>query len=296
MHQHHRNGTRWRHSWGARALLVASGVAEAQTSPPAWGGAENLVAPSVGLGSGGGVRSSTLYSLTASLGRTDLATASSSSYAMEGGMLASPSSIASWPPILFGTRSELGDKDGGEPVRVYGYGLSNLLDLQIGGVSVPAFGAVKPNYVDVTTPVGTNAYGNPFGRVDVAAFTTTGKPRRQDGFGYLPLIQEESVPTVGAPYRVRYLGEPGSFGWLFYGASVPGVAIPIAPFEGAVEALLGVRLFGLRFAPEGVADWTVNIPADPSLVGFLLEFQCLSITEVDLSAGEYTTLLQSPIQ
>ena len=78
--------------------------------------------------------------------------------------------------------------------------------------------------------------------------------------------------------------------------SVSGVAIPVPPFEGAAEALFNLRLFPLRYAPEGVADWAIHIPDDPALVGFPLEFQCLSITEIDLSAGEYTNLLQTPIQ
>lgn len=281
------------------AMLLAgaltSPAVQAQGTTPSWGGSENHVASTVAIGAGGGPAESASYRAIVNIGLASAGFGSSASYELEGGTVGVPESITGWKSALFGFSPALGDKDGGEYTRMFGFKLTGLADVTFNGVSAAGFGATNPLWADVQTPPGVNAYGNPFGRVETVSFSL-GKPALEQGFGYLPLIQTENVPALGGSIHVRYLGESGSFGWLAFGLSVPGIAIPIPPFEGAVETLLKSKLFPIRYAPEGVADWVLPIPDDPTLQGFPLEFQALSITSPDFSSGEYTNLLEAPIQ
>ena len=75
-----------------------------------------------------------------------------------------------------------------------------------------------------------------------------GSGTRDDSFVYEPALVEVGTTRVGETLRLGLLLPPGSFHEVVLGGSIPGVAAPVPPLEGALEILaplIGLALLAL---------------------------------------------------
>ena len=225
---------------------------------------------------------------------------SSSQYVARARTAAIPAQLSSSRPLVFGVAPALGHKDGGEPVAVHGFELDDtpgVASVLLADQPATSVSTTSNTVLSATSAAGLNEFANPLGRGNVEVTTSAGTGALADGFVYGPALSEEAPPQVGAPYAVDLHLHPGDFYLLALGASVPGLAVPVPPFAGAAEILLGVKqLVGLTLAPEGMASFGLPVPADASLIGATVEFQALALTSLAPLAGSFTNRLETTIQ
>ncbi|MEM7310830.1 MAG: hypothetical protein AAF682_29435 [Planctomycetota bacterium] len=185
-------------------------------------------------------------------------------------------------PIIAGVREANGDKDGGETRTVFGFNFlapgSGPLNVTFDGT--PATGvAINSNVrATVTTPVGTNEFGNPLAGVEVGVDNLLGSHAVQRGFLYEPALTEVDLANLDEFHRLRFFTKPGESWLLVLGQLISGFAVPVPPFDGAAEVLLNVQVVQpFAVTATGQALFNVPVPNEPVLIGGSVVFQGFSL-------------------
>ena len=268
----------------AVALVLApgvAGVAAGQTS-----GSESGLVMAQGLaGAGGDSVSVANNKAYASLGQPLTGVPSeSANFKMHSSVSFVVPEVITTGPILAGVRPGAGGFQGGQIADVFGFNFTEPaagpLDVAFDGVLGGSTVVVTNLQASTVTPLGVGPLGNPKAAVTVDLANLLGTHSDDTGYAYVPALVEESLAVVGGTIQLQLLTFPGDSYFLVHGKSVPGVGIPLAPYDGALEVLLNVQVLA-SFAPTagGTSLFQINIPNDPVLAGGILEFQALSVTD-----------------
>lgn len=220
------------------------------------------------------------WSLTAGF-NADAST--SESFALTGGAIFDDGTLAGGSPMVFGVSEQVGAPAGGESVTVFGFGFAEpgagMTDVTVGALPAANVQVQGNTSLTLDTPPGVNAFSNPLGLGPVSATNALGTGRAAEGYAYLPALIEQG-PTSFSVGEVRMwvVAEPGSICLLAYGKTVPGVAVPIAPYEGTLELTMGLKLLGgFSVAGDGIGRFVRPLPPTPSLAGLTIKFQALTV-------------------
>jgi hypothetical protein len=165
--------------------------------------------------------------------------------------------------------------------------------VEFGGSAAAYGGAISAACVEVTTPPGYGAAGNPKGPVDVRVTTALGSSARAGAFAFGPALTLDAPALVGGALDLRLRCEPGSFALLAVGQAVPGISVAIAPFTGALELVVATQaLTGLKPAPQGELAYALQVPEDPAIAGIAIDFQALALSSLATPAGSFTNTLE----
>jgi hypothetical protein len=292
-----------------RALVRAAWVLTSVAALHAGAAAQNRVAssPNYGVlvrstpagevvGAKAGNRRATLRCTWVTTGN---AASSSPSYQVSLDTLGLASFAPSGPPLVAHVGSAVagsgakGTKLGGTKTTVFGLRLvdsNGQTAVSVGGSTAVA-GAATSTQVVLETGPGLNAYGNPLGPSDVVVDHAGGSGARTDAFTYQPAVRNLSSASIGEVLQLEYTSDlTGTLYQVWGGGIFPGVAIPIAPFAGALEVWNpAFDLTPLLFAAANDASVPIFVPADPTLVGATLWIQGVSISElVPALVGSFT--------
>jgi Tol biopolymer transport system component len=264
----------------AIATVQPGGVTRAQSFGPAGPGmyAADLHA---GLSPSGGRLSSASYEVTVAVAGIPAA-------------LTAPG-----PPLVFGAAPYVGAAAGGETIAVHGFnlGAAGGAAVELAGVPAPGVATTSNTVLAATSAPGTNPFGNPLGRGDVAVTTAAGAASLSDGFVYGPALSEDAPPRVGESYPLALHLDPGDLYQLALGTSLPGVAFPVAPLAGAAEIVTGIVLLTpLLPATADLVTLPLPIPDNPALVGLKVELQAAVITGLSPLAGTFTNRLETYVE
>ena len=222
--------------------------------------------------------------------------ADSESYSFVGGAAWSDASFSASGPVVFGVADGRGDKDGGEPETVFGFGFQDpgagATTVAIGGASASGVNVVSNTELSVTSGAGVNLYGNPLGRSEVTVANALGANTAADAYTYTPALAIDGEVRIGKNYRLDLYGEPGEFRASYYGLSIPGIALPIGGLDGAFD-LLGLFLEAGPLAPAAtdMTGWTLPVPFAPVLVGQSLDYQGYVLSSLAPLGGSFTNRL-----
>jgi hypothetical protein len=201
-------------------------------------------------------------------------------------------------PIVFGVSSGYGDRDGGEVEKVFGFNfdqfLSFLTDVEVAGAPATGETVLSNTVVQFISPQGRNVHGNPLGAVELSVTNQWGTSESSKSYVYTPGVYDTRQAGVGRFYAIDFLGEPNSLYWLFIGTSLPGQAVTLSSFDGALEVLLnGILLFsGFTFTGHENLGFVIPPPEDVAgLAGLPLEIQMLTVTSLDPIEGSFTNLM-----
>ena len=227
--------------------------------------------------------------------------AASPSFQVRGIALAPASLAAGGAPYVAGAFPARGDADGGEPIELLGW---NLTAPGAGAATValegtPAIPAtlLANHRASITTPPGTNGFGNPLGLGSIELVNDLGLASRARGFAHTPALVQLDEAEVGGTWRLGYLGAPGSLEFVYLGASVPGLALPVGGVEGALEIPTNPKKLVQGSADaNGEKQHVLPVPDNPAFVGLTLELQGLSIELVPAVRLRFTNRLELPIQ
>lgn len=261
--------------------LTRLAVAVGCLAPPLWAQESPrfaLVAPSAAalapaLGASSGRASSALYQVEWRVGAAGSVAASSTGFVLE--PLAAGPTLPLGPtaPQVLAVLPAAGPSAGGQNLRLLGLGFEGAGALaQFQGRAAPLF-SISHLEADVTTPPGQNGFGNPLGAVELWAANNVGAGVAAE-YRYLPSLVRRSNGQVGAVLQLELEAAPGALFATLLGAPIPGLALPLPPYGGALELLVGlVNLVGLVPAPTGKLDLSLPIPDQPSLAGLVLHLQ-----------------------
>ena len=227
------------------------------------------------------------------------APASSPSYVLEVAVVGTEAALSPSSPLVFGTSPDAGGKHGGEPVAVLGFDLDDTTGAVnvLFGSSPATVGSLSNTAVQVTTPPGANAFGNPLGSVDVAVTNGLGTGTGVGVFAYTPALLQASPARVGQDLVLHLRIPAGSVHQVVFGQSAPGIAVPIPPLGGALELIQDlVTLVPLQLSATGDESYPLPIPANPALVGVQAEFQAVAIANLLTVEGSFTNRLVVPIE
>lgn len=248
----------------------------------------------------GGTPASSSWTSIALVGQT-FATgvvSSSANFSFESSALAEadPAGFAG-APILFGVSPDLGGAAGGERARVFGLNLAaGALPTEVWFGDRPASAVIplSATALELRTPAGASAFGNPLGSLAVRVRTGRGTAERADAYVYGPALLLEAPARVGAPLFLRYRGPEGAVRVLAGAAA--GNAQRWAGAAGSLE------LFGARWvspwlaAPDGEARISGALPARVQFPGALLQLQALALTPGADSSAAFTNPLLVTVQ
>jgi hypothetical protein len=283
------------------ALFFSAGVLTAQsgaTSP--YASSESTVGRLAAIVAGGGSASSNDFGAEAALaGPPAAARAVSESFVATGGAVTVPASLGAGAPVVLATEPDAGEPAAGAPVRVRGAHLAEAA----GGAPTVLFGAqpagvltAQSTAVDLLAPAGLGPAGNPLGATTVEVQTAAGAGALEGGYVYTPALVWSAPPMVGATAEVLFRGEPGAYLFLAYGVSSPGFALPLPPFDGALELALAFPLVGgVPTGADGTLVHAIPIPDSPGLEGVLLELQALAMNTIEPLAGGFTNRLAAAV-
>lgn len=277
------------------ALALLSALPQAQT------GSANYIVLSQDIVAMGGAASSPSYQAEQSVSSVIAGEEQSSpSYSSQDGIPSVEPVLGTDQPIVFGVQPAYGSKNGGEALTIIG---ANFTAAGAGQADVDFNGAFGSNVVvqsfttiTLDSPVGSDAFGNPLGRVGARVTNALGTTLAPDAFGYTPVLELDGVARVGgAPFNIRLVSGPPVFYFLSLGFADPNAFLPVSPFEGSMAILsFSKTIKNFAFSP-GETAITLAVPDDPSLAGFTVDFQALAIDNpVDL-AGSFSNVLPIPI-
>ncbi len=222
----------------------------------------------------------------------------SPSYLADTGTAAIDASLPAGEVLLFGLDPPVGDKEGGEPIRVLGFGLDapGVPQVRLGGIPATGETIVSNTQISAVTAAGVDGFGNPRGAVDVLMLHSLGFDILDDGFVYAPALVAPHPFRVGSPATIDVHTSAGSFYMVWFG-SATGFGFPVPPFEGsAVVVLFLIAIAPLQQAAADVASLTAKLADNPSLAGLNLNFQGLTVSSLAPVAGEFTNQLSVVIQ
>lgn len=280
--------------------FLLAGTVAAQGGPAS---SASYVALSDSLVSTGGQGSSLSFSgqevLHPSLGGAD---SQSASYTAQGGIVWLEPVAPGAGPVVLSVSPPLGDAVGGEPVSVVGLhfaapGAGNT-DVFFGGSPGAQVSVANDTRIDVVTPSGTNPHGNPLGAVDVEVVNDLGAGVLADGFTYLPALKLTAPVAVGGSLDLEHVGLPGSTWIVAAGAPVPGLSVPIAPYDGALELVIATQALSpfLHVDGQGFGSFHLPVPNIPTLAGSIFHVQALSIASFAPLSGGFTNSLVFQVQ
>ena len=282
------------------AVLLALGLcppaSPAQDAVPL-AGSPNHVSAGRGLASGGSAASGPSYMAELRVGAplSGLA-AQSPSYTALAPTVSGADLTGPGAPAVFGISPDRGAAAGGDIVEIVGFHLAELgagtPTVSMDGVSGGSVSVLSNTRVQVVTPAGIGAFGNPKGPVDVALTNGLGSASAQDAFTYTPAMRLGDEAEVGGQYRLQIVAEPFQVHLVYLGFSQPGVALPIAGFTGQLELITNVTFFrsGTTDA-NGDKSYTVFVPDKPSLGGVTFDFQTIAVELVPALAFAFTNRL-----
>lgn len=278
------------------ALLGLSATLGAQ-DPAALAGSESYVALLPALA--GGAVSGVSQSYRADFGHNDLEAnlLGSESYSLVVGAIHADGALAAGPPVVAGVTELAGTKDGGQTAHVVGFGFADVLagttTVDFGSSMTPSVSVLSNTQLQVSTPPGVDLLGNPLGLVDVSVTNQLGAGTAADAYAYLPaLIESGEASIAGGALSLSLHSIPGALAVLSYGLSLPGVGVPVAPFDGSLTILVGqVIVPGLEPAPDGIVAWEFPLPDDPALTGATIEFQAAALENLAPLGGSFTNTL-----
>ena len=220
----------------------------------------------------------------------------SESYIVRSGVVWMPPAIDGNNPLVFGPAPTTGDKDGGDTLKIFGFGFTKAgagaLDVTFAGSPGSGATVFSNTTATVDTPAGLNLHLNPLGLSDVGVSNNHGSATAVDGFHYLPSLSAVNNAQSGQRLKLRIIGDPSGFYAIGIGISLPGFSVPIFPFEGALELIFVPQdITGLQtLDTHGQATKKFKIKKSPSLIGSVMEFQALAINPA-LTGGAFTNLL-----
>lgn len=271
----------------------------AATSGQGMGASESGLFMMQHVGGGGGITLTPQNnSSTTTLGQVGTGPQmNSTNYQLRDGISWGPSLVNSNKPIITGTRVGSGDKDGGDTIQVFGYNLAAA------GAGLPTvefadgFGtnpSIQSNTrIEITTPSAVNPNGNPLGASPVTLTNNHGTFGALYPYLYEPALVNGTLPVLGRPLDLQLTSNPGSINVFVFGQNISGLGVPLFPFEGAVEILQGFLFLTTAFVPtsSGTDILSLQLPDDPGLAGFPIEFQVLSVDDFSFSSGAWSNRL-----
>lgn len=279
----------------AFALATFAGLPLAQAGSP------NYTAVAHGVVEAGGPSSSPSYQAEASVSQAVAGEPQNSdSYSSSEGFPSVEPTLDTDEPIVFGIIPSYADKNGGDPLTVFG---ANFMLPGTGTTDVlldSSFGTnvvvTSPTTISFDSSAGLDSFGNSLGRVDVRVTNNLGSSRVEKALGFTTLLELDGLAQVnGAPFDVRLVTKEPVFYFLSLGLALPGVFFPISPFEGSIalfEPTKTIRSF--VFSP-GETAITLAVPDDPSLAGLTIDFQALAIDDPVELSGSFSNVLPVPI-
>lgn len=283
----------------AAAPLLGSPVQAQElplAEPPVLLGSPGHLALTPRLAAGGATLASSQFTAVATLAGP-LGTgysASSAQFTLVGpGAVAPTDDLASQGPIVAAVEPRI-VRYSGEAVRVFGAGFSG------GGTPAVSFAGQPGGSVQVlsdrelsaTSPVLVNAVGNPLGPVDVAVASALGSHSLNAASVASPGYVQTSPARLGSTFTVTHMGQPGSVGIPSWGQEIPGLVVPILPFDGVIELpQIFITYPAQVYDATGVAPTVYPIPNNPNLVGLTLQVQSLEVTSFEPLAGGFTNVV-----
>lgn len=282
----------------AFTLALGAGVAAAQTAT-AGAGSESfiMVQPEASSGTEVSMNASfrAEWSLTTGFNAD---TSSSESFGLTSGAIFDDGTLTGGTPMVFGVSEQVGAAAGGESATVFGFGFAEpgagTTDVVVGALPASNVQVQSNTSITLQTPAGVNAYANPLGLGPVAVTNAHGSHAAAEGYAFLPALIEQG-PTSFAVGEARFwiVAEPGSICLLAYGQSVPGVAVPIAPYQGALELTVALKLLGgFSVASDGIGRFVRPLPPNPALAGLTIKFQALTVGSPGSFSNVTPVLLQ----
>jgi hypothetical protein len=248
--------------------------------------------------SGGGLAaSSPAYRLRLQLGGPLAPRASSASYRLEPLALGPSGALPPGPPILLALAPGGAPAPSGQAIEVRGLRLTApgqpLSQLRFGSQPVPALPS-SALLASATAPAGVGPAGNPLGVLPVEPWTNAGGALGRAPYRHLPALSQTSPAQVGQALTLGLAAEPGSFGVLALGQTLPGLVLPLPGYLGAFELTAGFTQLG-PLAPLGAGQhhYLFQLPGNPQLAGQTLRLQGLVLTGL---GGSFTNVLSVPIQ
>ncbi len=280
----------------AALLLGTSSAAQSNA------GSTDTVSVAHGATSSGGVAQSANFALKSGVGQVSTGAASlSTNFQFRGGVTWVPPQITTDAPIVFGVRGGLGEATGAEPVEVLGYNFaqtgagSNAIAFD--GVVAGSTTTLSNTQLSTVTPMGVDANGNPLAFAAVSVSNNLGSDTAANAFVFQPALTSPDFTHVGGAYDLQLYSRPGSFAFVFFGESIPGTAIPISPYRGSLEAIVGLEIVTpLLGLPTGLLELNAPVFDNPSLIGATLELQTLTLDDATLSTGSFSNLLAITLQ
>lgn len=265
--------------WTAALLLVGCALAPTISAQDALSGSEQHVLIARTTAAAGGAAGSESFGVRLALGDTGAAQrAGADGLTFTGGVAWLDGPIGAGPPVLFQVVASSGGASGGEAARALGFNfdapgsgatLVMVADGVANGLAIPS-----NTTIEFTTPPGTNSFGNPLGSVEVEVLNLLGTAAIPGAYDYLPSISQEGEARIGEPLELVFRSTPSEFAILAVGTPIPGVAVPIPSFAGALEIPLGVQvLSGPDLVATGEHVYLLPVPDNPNLAGKTVSFQ-----------------------
>ena len=287
---------------GASLAAAAGFLIAVSPSAAAQSGSESTLSTASNALSGGGTASSASYVADVGLAHVTAGpTNASTNYLFSGGAVWTTAELGTAAPVVFGVSDPAGSKDGGDARTLFGANLlepgAGVTTVSIGGAAASAVIVQTDTTLTLTTPAGVNVHGNPLGLSDVLLANSLGASQADDAYRFDPSLTLATPAQLGTPtYGIRLQAQPGSFSILALGLEIPGLTIPFAGLDGALELPLILLDFPLAVVPTGTHTYSFPLPNDPALSGAVFPFQAASIESIAPFAGSFTNILHVAIQ
>lgn len=266
-------------------------------------GSETATQLARGALSGGGTTASASGTVDSALSATSSGpVASSESFQLVPGVVWTEPVLGTDEPILYAIEPATGAATGAQVRTLRGLNFTapgaGATDVTFGSLPATDVQIVGPTEIQVTTPAGIDAVGNPLAGVPVQVQNALGSGAAADEFRYLPAVYLYSPAQLGDPLALRMSTEPNALAFLWFGLAIDGFPpLPIPGFAGAY-ALLNSQTFLANgtFLPSGELTLPIPIPGNPNLVGVELSFQGAAVTDFVSVGGSFTNVLPVPVQ
>jgi hypothetical protein len=282
------------------AVPLLGATARAQelpvADPPSLLGSPAHLALTPRLSAGGGTLSSLQFTAAATVaGPLGFGySAASAQYSLVGAAAAAPADeLASQGPLIAAVEPRI-VHHAGAAVRVFGAGFSGggLPSVTFAGQPATGVQVLSDRELSATSPLLVNAVGNPLGPVDVAVGSALGDHAFREAAVAAPGYVQTSPARLGSTFTVTHMGQPGSVGIPSWGKEVPGLFVPILPFDGVIELpQIFITYPAQLYDATGVAPTVYPIPDNPNLVGLTLTVQSLEVTSFEPLAGGFTNVV-----
>ncbi len=278
--------------------LVALCVVAVPLTAQSAAGSESYLVLSHGTPALGGIATNATRSLEHAVGQPGRgAVGTSSFFQLVDGVVSMQPPLGTLLPIVFGVPAGVGDKDGDELVTLFGANFTapgaGATQVSFGGAPATNVTVVDDHVLTARTPLGVDGFSNPIGLTTVEVSNSLGSSSAESSFVYEPALVQLTDAQVGKPIGFSFFAPPLSFFLVVYGGTIPSAPFLFIPFEGTVVLpTFPVFATGVLLTVSGKETFFFNLPDNPVLVGFTVNFQALSITQVAPPlVGSFTNLL-----